>query len=166
MKLEKDEFKCISPVIVAKGLAHECLIGINVLVRWPVMKEAISALLKKQPVVGEENRRLLKIQLIARLNNIGLPQIIADNEFKNKLLLKQTLVREGRKVTPSETEHNESSLELRVSGNNQSEEVAGLVDEQKCSANCMPENRGAKCINVIASRDNSREKEEDIEEAG
>ena len=116
VKLEKDEFKCITPVIVAKGLAHECLIGMNVLVRWPILKEAISALLKKQPVVGEENRRLSKIPLIARLNNIGLPQIIADNEFKNKLLLKQTLVREGRKVTQSETEHNESSLELRAPG--------------------------------------------------
>ena len=48
-KLEHDDFQCITPVIVAKGLAHECLIGMNVLVRWPAMKEAIRLLLKRQP---------------------------------------------------------------------------------------------------------------------
>ena len=30
MKLEHDDFQCITPVIVAKGLAHECLIGMIV----------------------------------------------------------------------------------------------------------------------------------------
>ena len=55
-KLDNDKIKCITPYISAKGLAHEFLIGMNVLVRWPILKEAISALLKKQPVVGEENR--------------------------------------------------------------------------------------------------------------
>ena len=49
VKLEHDEFQCIIPVIVAKGLAHEYLIGMNVFVRWPVMKEAIRVLLKRPP---------------------------------------------------------------------------------------------------------------------
>ena len=32
VNMEHEEFKCITPVIVAKDLAHECLIGMNVLV--------------------------------------------------------------------------------------------------------------------------------------
>ena len=77
--------------------------------------------------------------------------VATDNKFKNKLRLKQTLVREGSKVTPNEAEHNESSRESRVSGNNQSEEMTSLVDEEEFSAIYMAENRGAECINVIAS---------------
>ena len=46
VKLEHDDFQCITPVIVPKGLAHECLIRMNVLVRWPI-KEAIRVLLKR-----------------------------------------------------------------------------------------------------------------------
>ena len=68
VKLEYDKFKCVTPVIVVKGLSHECLIGMNVLVRWPILKDAITVLLKKQPVDGEENRGLSKSPLIARLD--------------------------------------------------------------------------------------------------
>ena len=45
VKLEHEDFQCITMVIVAKGLAHEWLIGMNVLLRWPAIKEAISVLL-------------------------------------------------------------------------------------------------------------------------
>ena len=59
VKLEHDDFKCITPVILAKGLAHECLIG---------MKESDNSSLSKNPE-------------IARLNNICLPRIRADFDF-------------------------------------------------------------------------------------
>ena len=39
--LKHDQFQCISPVIVAVDLSHDCLIGMNVLVLWPTMKNAI-----------------------------------------------------------------------------------------------------------------------------
>ena len=49
VKLEHEDFQCITTVIVEKGLANECLIGMNVLVRWPAMMEANRLLLKRQP---------------------------------------------------------------------------------------------------------------------
>ena len=37
---------CVSSVNVAKNLAHDCLLGMNVLTKWPGTKDAIEVLLK------------------------------------------------------------------------------------------------------------------------
>ena len=39
--LEHRGSNCVSSVIVAKNLAHECLLGMNVLTKWPVTKDEI-----------------------------------------------------------------------------------------------------------------------------
>ena len=79
--LEHVDFKSVTQVIVANGLAHDCLIGMNILVRWPAMKEAIGVLLQNERmtergVVSEDPK-------IARLHNICLPRILADEAFRD-----------------------------------------------------------------------------------
>ena len=92
MKLEHDYFQCITPVIVAKGLARECLIGMNVLVRWLAIREAIRVLLKRQPESERDNNSWSDNPQFARLNNICLPRIMADSELESKLLAKSTMI--------------------------------------------------------------------------
>ena len=46
VKLKFKDFECISTVIVAKNLAYECLLGMNVLTKWPAMREAIKIMAK------------------------------------------------------------------------------------------------------------------------
>ena len=82
VKLEHDDFQCITPVIVAKGLAHVCLIGMNALVRWPAMMEAIRVLLKRQTENERYNNSWSNSPQIARLKNICLPGLMADSELK------------------------------------------------------------------------------------
>ena len=91
VKLKHDDFKCITPVILAKGLAHECMIGMNMFVRWLAMKEERRVLLKRQPEDESDNSSLSQNPEIARLNNICLPRIRADFDFKNKILSKRPL---------------------------------------------------------------------------
>ena len=59
----------------------------NVLVRWPEMKEAISVLLKRRLEGESDNNSLIMHPKITRLYNICLPRIMADNELKGKFLL-------------------------------------------------------------------------------
>ena len=55
------EFQCLSdhtsPVIIAVDLAHDCLIGMNVLVMWPTMRDAIDVLMKARIGDNERNPR-------------------------------------------------------------------------------------------------------------
>ena len=53
-----------------------------------------------------------------------------------------------------------------MSRSNQSEEMACVVDEEEFYVNYMPENHDAEFLNVIATRDNSRKEEEDIDGEG
>ena len=92
VKLEHEDFQYITPVIVVKGLAHECLIGMNVLVRWPAMKEAIRVLLKRQSESERDNNSWSDKPQFARLNNICLPRIMADVELKCKLHAKSKMI--------------------------------------------------------------------------
>ena len=82
VRLEHEDFECITPVIVANGLAQECLVGMNVLVKWPAMKEAIRVLLKRRPESDSNNNSLSLKPKIARLHNICLPRIMANVELK------------------------------------------------------------------------------------
>ena len=91
VKLEHDDFQCITAVIVAKGLAHECLVDMNVLVRWPAMKEAIRVLLQRPPEYERDRNDWSNSPQFARFNNICLPRIMADDELRSKLLAKYIL---------------------------------------------------------------------------
>ena len=84
VKLEHDYFQCITPVIIAKGLAHECLVSMSVLVRWPAMKEAIRVLLKRQPENEREKNSWSNNLEFTTLNNICLLRIMPDGELKSK----------------------------------------------------------------------------------
>ena len=44
--IKHKEFQCLSPVIIAVDLAHDCLISMNVLVMWSTMSDAIDVLMK------------------------------------------------------------------------------------------------------------------------
>jgi hypothetical protein len=67
--IKHKEFQCLSPVIIAVDLAHDCLIGMNVLVMWPTMKNAIDVLMKAR--IGEEDNdsRFKSDSTATRLNN-------------------------------------------------------------------------------------------------
>ena len=116
--MEHEDFQCITPVIVAKGLAHECLVSLNVLVKWPAIKEAIRVLLKRRPEDESNNNSLSRNPKIARLHNICLPRIMADNELKNKLLSTPT----RSKVTDTDC----ASVEYK--SNEAETEFAGQVE--------------------------------------
>ena len=128
VKLEHDDFHCITPVIVAKGLAHECLIGMNVLVRWPAMIEAIRVLLKSQPKDESKDRSLSKNLMI---NIICLPMFIADFDLKNKILSQPLFVKGDGKVTTVGSDQNETSLEIVVPKNKESVEKDKDVDQEE-----------------------------------
>ena len=102
IRLEHDDFQCVTQVIVASGLAHDCLIGMNILVRWPAMKEAIGVLL--------QNEKMSEMQMcsdntkIARLHNICLPRILADEGFKERHL-------QGKRETQSISAVNSASMD-------------------------------------------------------
>ena len=68
--LRHDQFNCISPVIVAVDLAHDCLIGMNVLVLWPTMRNAFDVLLKARLQSKNANPKFEADTQATRLNNI------------------------------------------------------------------------------------------------
>ena len=76
--LRHDRFNCISPVIVAVDLAHDCLIGMNVLVFWPTMRNAIEVLLKARLQSTNVDPKFESDTQATRLNNICLPRILSD----------------------------------------------------------------------------------------
>ena len=76
--LRHDQFNCISPVIVAVDLAHDCLIGMNVLVLWPKMRNAIDVLLKVRLQSKNADPKFETDNQAKRLNNICLPRILTD----------------------------------------------------------------------------------------
>ena len=76
---------------LAKVLAHESLIGMNVLVRWPAMIEAIRVLLKRPPENALDNNSWSNSTQFAKLNNICLPRIMVDSELRSKLLYRCTV---------------------------------------------------------------------------
>ena len=80
LKIEKEEFQWVSKSNGASGLAHDCLIGMNILVRWPTMKEAISVSMKSEPR-GEEGFSLSSNPDIAKLQRICLPPNLSNCEF-------------------------------------------------------------------------------------
>ena len=168
VKLEHDDFQCITPVIVAKGLAHECLIGMNVLIRWPAMKEVIRLLLKRQPEDERDNSSWAKNRQITRLNHICLPCIMADIELKSKLLSRPTTTKVTEtEATTVESDQNETSLEFVVPESEESEEKAKDQDQEEFRAKYMPENREAEmAINFISTREDSREIALEVEEIG
>ena len=57
VNLENEDFQCVTQVIVANGLVHNCLIGMNILVCWPAMKETIDVLLKNEKISERRVRR-------------------------------------------------------------------------------------------------------------
>ena len=132
MKLEPDEFQCITSVTV---LAHECLIGMKMLVRWPAMKEAIRVLLKRQREDESDNSNLSQNPQIVRLHNICLPRIMANSELKSKLLSRPTkqknpYVREAEITTAksSTSEANREQETRRVSRRGRRRRVQGEVN--------------------------------------
>ena len=119
VKLAHEEFQCITTVILAKGLAHECLIGMNVLVQWPAMKEAIRILLDRPPVNHRDINNWAVNPQFARLNNICLPRIMGDCDLKSKLLAKSTPTQalETEVVgVPSQTVSVRQQRRLRIRG--------------------------------------------------
>ena len=74
VKIENDKFQCLTPVIGVQGLAHLCLIGMNILGRWPTIKEAIRVLInssqKDKKSITEPNNLT-----VARINNIRLTKL-------------------------------------------------------------------------------------------
>ena len=89
VKLIHADFQCISPVIVASNLAHDCLIGMNVLTKWPTMNNAINVLrrVKINKIDSNFNPSLTS----TRLHNICLPKLLIENrteEFDRKIVVK------------------------------------------------------------------------------
>ena len=81
--LRHEQFMCVSPVIVAVDLAHDCLIGMNVLVLWPTMKDAIDVLMKARPEVEDSGQMFVPKSSATRLNNICLPKIASNFDIKS-----------------------------------------------------------------------------------
>ena len=81
--LRHDQFNCISPVIVAVDLAHDCLIGMNVLVLWPKKRNAIDVLLKVRLQSKNADPKFEADTQATRLNNICLPRILTDFAFES-----------------------------------------------------------------------------------
>ena len=172
VKLKHHDFQCITPVIVAKGLANECLIGMNVLVRWPAMKEAIRVLLNRQPENERDSISWSKNPQIARLNNICLPRFMANSELKSKLFSRPTTTKvletEARTVgcPTSEAKRILNTCQI-VLNNEEPKELAEEVGEENFRAKYMPEDRGTDmAINLISMQPDSREKVHTMEEVG
>ena len=68
--IKHKEFQFLSPVIKAVDLAHDCLIGMNVLVMWPTMRYAIDVLMKARLSDEEKNSRFEPDSTATRLRNI------------------------------------------------------------------------------------------------
>ena len=60
---------------------NDCLIGMNVLVIWPTMKDAIDVLMKARFGGKEKNSRFEPDSNATRLNNICLPRILSNFDF-------------------------------------------------------------------------------------
>ena len=78
--LEHRGSNCVSSVIVAKNLAHECLLGMNVLTKWPVTKDAIEVLLTASGNKANDKYKCLDTNVKAvRLHNICIPEILRED---------------------------------------------------------------------------------------
>ena len=155
VKLEHEEFRCVTPVIVAMGLAHECLIGMNVLVRWPTMKEAIRVLTQNGQHARREVEGLSHDPKIARLHNICLPRIFADDGFKHRHLLKKSHENDKSEATTNkvdDVEERDVPGPTTTGSGEEIENFADVVGEDEFRASYLPENRGAEmAINFISA---------------
>ena len=168
VKLEHDDFQGIRPVIVEKRLAHECLIGMNVLVRWPAMKEAIRVLDNRQQESKRDNNSLSDNIQFARLNNICLPRIMVDSELKSKLLAKSAMIQAPEtEVIEVQLQTDETNAMLNSRGDVELVELAEEVCEEEFRAKYMPEDRGSDmAINFNLTEADSRDKVHTKEEVG
>ena len=89
--IKHKEFQCLSPVIIAEDLAHDCLIGMDVLVMWPTMRDAIDVLMKARLGDKERNSGFKSDSTATRLNNVCRPRILSNFDFGMLSMLKQSL---------------------------------------------------------------------------
>ena len=169
--LKHDQFQCISPVIVAVNLANDCLIGMNALVLWPTMRDAIEVLLKARQHNSNDDRKFESDSKATRLNNICLTRILADfniDRFKSKDQLKaieystkskvDSVVNEVATTEDCPTSNVEETLEDKE----EESESAPIVEEQEFKENYLPEKHLQEiAVNFIVAGE--VEKEQDIE---
>ena len=150
VKLKNVDFKCVTQVIVANGLANDFLIGIYILVRWPAMIEAIGVLLKNERT--SERRVVSDDSMIARLHNICLQRILADEAFRDRHLKGK---HHGKTIETGEvvnvigvTKDMADRVEKRE------EDVVEIIEDDEFRAQYLPEERGADfAINFISNRE-------------
>ena len=154
--------------IVAKGLAHECLVGMSVWVRRPAMKEAIRVLLKRPPENDRDNSGWSNNPQFARLNNICLPRIMADSELRSKLLAKSTMTQAHETdVVDIPSQIGATNVTLNDRDDIKLPETAEEVCEEEFRATYMPEDRGSDLvINFISTQAKSRDESYTIEDVG
>ena len=141
--LKHDKFECVSPVIVAVDLAHDCLIGMNVLMLWPTIREAIEVLMRANTVKD-------KIVLFdpdsrtTRLNNACLPRILSDFDIE-RMRPNVNAIQYNREATQS-TPVDQDSMNLRdkTSENpllelDEEVELALVVEEQEFKESFLTE---------------------------
>ena len=169
--LKHDQFQCISPVIVAVDLAHDCLIGMNVLVLWPTMRDAIEVLLKARQHNSNDNRKFESDSKATRLNNICLPRILADfniDSFNSKDQL--TAIENSTKTNVDSVVDEIATTEDCPASNveetlGDKEEVidsAPIIEEQEFKENYLPEKHLQElAVNFIVAE--KKEREQNIE---
>ena len=100
---------------------------------------------------------------IARLHNICLPRIFADDGFKHRHLLKKSHENDKSEATINkvdDVEERDESGPTTTCGVEEIENFADVVGEDEFRASYLPENRGAEmAINFISARSNPREEE-------
>ena len=114
------------------------------------MKEAIGVLLQNEKV--SERRVLSDDRKIARLHNICLPQILADEAFRNRHLhgkrARKTL--EIFEFNNMDEARNEVAREVETREGN----VVETIEEDEFRARYLPEERGAElAINFISTKE-------------
>ena len=152
--LRHDQFNCISPVIVAVDLAHDCLIGMNVLVLWPTMRNAIEVLLKARLQSANVDPKFESDTQATRLNNICLPRIMSDFDL-DRFSMKEPVKaieypNESNVNTMTEPQTN---IELETSTEQLNDlELAPIIDEQEFKNNYLPEKHLQEiAVNFIAA---------------
>ena len=101
--IKQKEFQCLRPVIIAVDPAHDCLIGINVLVILAKMRDVIDVLMKARLSDKEKNSRYKSDSIATRLNNVCLPRILSNFDFGilNNVETKPSIVVQQKSTTPS-----------------------------------------------------------------
>ena len=163
--IKHKEFQCLSPVIIAVDLAHDCLIGMNLLVMWPTMRDAIHVLIKARLSDEKKNSRFEPDSTATRLNNICLPRILSNFDFG---MLSNVDTKHTNEVQAIEY-HTEMNVAVEPSSDTKTAEIheddcesADEIDEDEFKGKFLPEKHMQElAVNFVSIR-NPEVREEEL----